>query len=179
MERKLSSKRLYEGRILSLRVVDVEVSRIGRKAVREVIEHRAAVAILPVDEIGRFLMVRQYRYPLNADLLEIPAGLMEKGEEPLQTAKRELREETGYSAAKWEILPPVYTAPGFSNEKLHLFCAEGLQWDPLKPDDDEDISLVRCTRDEAEALFKSEEPQDAKTLAALGWFFLFHSEKKA
>ena len=172
MERQLSTKRIYEGRILSLRVDDVEVSRNGRKAIREVIEHRRAVAVLAVDENGRFLMVRQYRYPLGAELLEIPAGLMEKGEDPLGTAKRELREETGYSAGKWESIPPIYTAPGFSNEMLHLFYASELCWDPLNPDDDEDISLIRFTQDEAKALFRSDSPQDAKTLAALGWFFL-------
>ena len=155
-----------------MRVDDVEVSRNGRKAVREVIEHRPAVAILARDGEGCFLMVRQFRYPLRSDLLEIPAGLMENGEVPLESAKRELREETGYSASVWRELPPIYTAPGFSDEKLYLFCAEDLHWDPLAPDEDEDIKLVRLSPEEAKSLFTSDVPQDAKTLTALGCFFV-------
>ena len=171
MEHTLSSKRIYEGRILNLRVDDVEVSHNGRLAKREVVEHGSAVAILARDEQGRFLFVRQFRYPLGADLLEIPAGLMEAGETPLQSAQRELREETGYRAEKWTAMPPVWTTPGFSDEKIFLFFAESLEWSPLAPDDDEDIALVRMTEDETRALLRSAESLDAKTVAALGWYF--------
>ncbi len=171
MEHTLSSKRIYEGRILNLRVDEVEVSRNGRHARREVVEHGEAVAILARDSEGCFLFVRQYRYPIASELLEIPAGIMEAGETPVQSAARELREETGYRAEQWTHLSSIWTTPGFSNEKIYLFFAEKLVWDPLSPDEDEDISLTRLTEDEARALFLRSEAQDAKTLAALGWYF--------
>ncbi|MCI6261030.1 NUDIX hydrolase [Pyramidobacter sp. SM-530-WT-4B] len=178
MERCLSSKRLYEGRILNLRVDQVEVSRNGRRATREVVEHRSAVAVLARDGEGRFLLVRQFRYPLNAEIVEIPAGLMERGEEPLQSAQRELREETGYRASKWTPMPAIFSSPGFSDEKLFVFLAEELAWDPLRPDDDEDIALLRFDDEQARALLGSSDPQDAKTLMALAWYFarqvIFH-----
>ena len=171
MEHTLSSKRIYEGRILNLRVDEVEVSRNGRHARREVVEHGEAVAILARDSEGCFLFVRQYRYPIASELLEIPAGIMEAGETPVQSAARELREETGYRAEQWTHLSSIWTTPGFSKEKIYLFFAEKLVWDPLSPDEDEDISLTHLTEDEARALFLRSEAQDAKTLAALGWYF--------
>lgn len=179
MERQLSTKRLYEGRILNLRVDEVEVSKNKSHARREVVEHRPAVAILARDEQGRFLAVRQFRYPVTEDLLEIPAGLMESGEDPLTTAKRELREETGYSADSWKTLTSVYSAPGFSNERLYLFAAWGLHWSPLKQDEDEDIQLVRLTLEEVKRLYLSGHTQDAKSLAAFGWAFAFPDEFKS
>lgn len=172
MERCLSSKRIYEGRILNLRVDEVEVLHNGARTTREVVEHCNAVAILARDGEGKILLVRQYRYPLGQDLVEIPAGKMEPGEtDPLLTAQRELREETGYRASSWRSLPAIFSAPGFSDEKLFMFFAEDLTWDPLKPDDDEDLSLIRCSEAEARAMLSSQEPQDAKTLMALAWYF--------
>ncbi|MBQ8089613.1 MAG: NUDIX hydrolase [Pyramidobacter sp.] len=176
MERTLSTKRVYEGKILSLRVDEVEVSHNGRRTKREVVEHGSAVAILARDGQGCLLLVRQFRYPLGTDLLEIPAGLMEAGEEPLQSAQRELREETGYRAEKWTALPPIWSTPGFSDEKLFLFFAEELEWAPLAPDDDEDIALVRMSEDEARALLRSDETLDAKTMAALAWYFAVRAD---
>ena len=170
MERCLSSKRIYEGKILNLRVDEVEVSRNGRHAHREVVEHRSAVAILARDADGRLLLVKQIRYPLNAETVEVPAGLIENGEPPLEAAQRELREETGYSASRWTVMPVIWSSPGFSNEKLHVFFAEGLEYAPLAPDDDEDISLLRLDEREIRALLDSKEPQDAKTLMALAWY---------
>ena len=171
MERRLSSRRIYEGRILSLRVDEVEVSRNGRHAHREVVEHGSAVAILARDDQGRLLFVKQFRYPLGAELLEIPAGLMESGESPQESAQRELREETGYRAGSWTELPPIWSTPGFSDEKLFLFFAEQLEWAPLEQDEDEDIALVRMTESEARALLDSTQAQDAKTMFALAWYF--------
>lgn len=171
MEIYIDSKRIYEGKILNLRVDTVEISRNGRHATREVVEHRSAVAILARDENGKFLLVRQYRYPVQAELIEIPAGIMEMGEEPLEAAQRELREETGYSAEKWTAIPPIYSTPGFSDEKLYMFMAEGLRWDPLTQDEDEDISLIRCSEEEARDMLCAQKTQDAKTMAALAIYF--------
>lgn len=171
MERCLSSKRLYEGKILNLRIDQVEVSRNGCQATREVVEHRSAVAILARDGEGRFLLVRQFRYPLNAEIIEIPAGLMECGETPMQSAQRELREETGYRAAQWTPMPVIFSSPGFSDEKLFVFLADELVWDPLDSDEDEDISLLRFDEKQSRELLRSCSPQDAKTLMALAWYF--------
>ncbi|MBP5212384.1 MAG: NUDIX hydrolase [Pyramidobacter sp.] len=171
MERRLSSKRVYEGRILNLRVDEIEVSRNGNHARREVVEHGSAVAILARDGQGKLLFVKQFRYPLGAELLEIPAGLMEAGEDPREAAQRELREETGYRAKTWTALPPIWTTPGFCDEMIHLFFVEDLEWAPLEQDEDEDISLARMSENEARALFDSQQAQDAKTMCALAWYF--------
>lgn len=171
MELYIDSKRIYEGKILSVRVDTVEISKNGRHAKREVIEHGSAVAVLPIDGDGNLLLVKQFRYPVQAELIEIPAGLMEKGEEPLAAAQRELREETGYSAAKWTVLPPIFSTPGFSDEKLFMFIAEDLTWMPLSQDEDEDISLVRRSQADAKKMLTSTDVQDAKTIAALAVYF--------
>ncbi|MBR1896792.1 MAG: NUDIX hydrolase, partial [Pyramidobacter sp.] len=107
----------------------------------------------------------------GAELLEIPAGLMESGESPQESAQRELREETGYRAGSWTELPPIWSTPGFSDEKLFLFFAEDLEWAPLEQDEDEDIALVLMTESEARALLDSTQAQDAKTMFALAWYF--------
>ena len=169
MERCLTSRKVYEGKILNLRIDEVEVSRNGRHTKREVVEHRSAAAILARDESGKFLLVRQFRYPLNREIIEIPAGLIENGETPLEAAQRELREETGYKAERWTEMPAIWTSPGFSDEKLYTYFAENLVHAPLKPDDDEDITLLRYSEEEVRSLLDSREPQDAKTLMALAW----------
>ena len=116
------------------------------------------------------LFVRQFRYPLNREIIEIPAGLIENGETPLEAAQRELREETGYKAERWTEMPAIWTSPGFSDEKLYTYFAENLVHAPLKPDDDEDITLLRYSEEEVRSLLDSREPQDAKTLMALAWY---------
>ncbi len=171
MEKRLSTKRIFEGKLLSLRVDEVEVSKNGRHATREVVEHGDAVAILPIDEDGKILLVLQFRYAPNAELIEIPAGLIEKGEDPAVAAQRELREETGYSASRWTSMPAIWSSPGFSDEKLYVYLAEGLEKSPLNQDEDEDISLLRLSPDEARALLNSKDSQDAKTLMAIAWYF--------
>jgi ADP-ribose pyrophosphatase len=170
MERCLTSKKVYEGKILNLRIDEVEVSRNGRHTRREVVEHRSAAAILAKDENEKFLLVRQFRYPLNEEIIEIPAGLIEDGETPFDAAQRELREETGYKAGKWTEMPVIWTSPGFSDEKLYTYFAEDLEYAPLKPDDDEDITLLRYSEQQIRSLLNSREPQDAKTLMALAWY---------
>ena len=123
-ERTLSSRRAFSGRLLALRVDEVELES-GRQATREVVEHPGAVAILAWDG-ERLAAVRQWRQAAAAELLEIPAGTREPGESPLVTAQRELAEECGLSAARWEEGPAFYTAPGFSTELLTLFLATNL-----------------------------------------------------
>ncbi len=166
-----SSKKIYEGRILNLRVDEVTLDS-GRKTVREVVEYRGAVAIVPV--IGdRILFVRQFRYPVGEELLEIPAGKIEENEHPEDTAYRELIEETGYKAGELKLLSRFYTAPGYSTEELYLFLADKLEPSEMNPDFDEIIEPVELHRDEVFNMLKADEFHDAKTILGLLWYFSF------
>jgi ADP-ribose pyrophosphatase len=165
-ERTLHSERIYEGRIVSLRVDTVELPS-GGKTKREIVEHAGCTAIVAVDSENNVLLVRQYRKPVERMLLEIPAGGIEPGEKPLDGARRELEEETGFSAEKWEELSFFYTSPGFCTEFMHLFLATELK--PLKraADDDENIELVRVPLKKAYGLITSGEVCDAKSIMGL------------
>ena len=167
MERKLSSKRLYEGRILSLRVDDVEVSRNGRKAVREVIEHRAAVAILPVDEMGRFLMVRQYRYPFAEAVLEIPAGKLDAGEQPVDAANRELEEEIGMKASELIYMGEFRPSVAYDMEVIHMYLARGLVKTHQHLDEDEFLNIEAYPLDQIYSMILDNQLTDGKTIAAV------------
>lgn len=168
-ESKLSSTYVYGGRILNLRVDDILMPG-GKQAKREVVEHKNAVAILPLDENGKLLFVSQYRYPVTAELLEIPAGLVEEGEDPKTTASRELQEECGYKPEYIEKIFDFYCSPGFSTELLTVYFAKDLKESKLPQDDDELIEVVRLTLSEAEEKIAKGEIIDAKTIAAIYWY---------
>ena len=137
----------------------------GHTARREVVEHPGAVVVIAVDEEDRVYLVRQYRHPIRQYLLELPAGTLEPGEEPLAAARRELREEVGLLAGKWTRLGSFFSSPGFVSEHLHAFLAQELVETDREPDDDEDITVVLYPR--AELLQHLDEIPDAKSLAAL------------
>jgi ADP-ribose pyrophosphatase len=140
----------------------------GREVERAVVRHPGAVAMIVVDAEGRWLLVRQYRYPAGRELLEIPAGTREGDDSPEATAARETREETGYRAASMVRIGGSWMVPGYGDEYITYFLATGLTHDPLPPDDDEGLSdPVPMTVDEVEAAIDAGEIQDAKTLAAL------------
>lgn len=140
----------------------------GHEVERAVVVHPGAVALVVVDDDGRWLLVRQYRHPARRELLEIPAGTLEGDESPEETAAREVREETGYSAASLVRLGGTWMAPGFCTEYITYFLATGLREDPLPQDDDEYLSLpVRMTVSEIHAAIAGGEIEDAKTLVAL------------
>ena len=160
----LTSRDVYQGKIIKLRVDEIALSG-GRKTTREVVQHPGAVVIVPLDRDGEVVLVRQYRHAIGRYLLELPAGGLEPGEEPLATAQRELREEVGLEAATWTSLGYFFSSPGFAGELLHVFLAEGLSPGYADPDEDEDLAVVRC---KASDLFEHpEQLQDAKSLAAL------------
>ena len=165
-ERRLTSRPVYSGRVVSLRVDGVELPD-GVKTTREVIDHAPAVVVVAEDEAGEILLVRQYRYAAGEELLELPAGGLEPGEEPLAGAQRELAEETGLRAEVWEPLGAAFSAPGFCNELLHFFRARGLRPGPAQPDEDERLVVERRTRAEVKDLLRRGELQDCKTIAGL------------
>lgn len=167
MERTLRSTRAFSGRLISLRVDEVERSD-GVRATREIVEHPGAVAILAWDG-ARVAMVRQWRHAAGDVLLEIPAGTTEAGEEPLATARRELAEEMGIGAASWTIGPGFYTAPGFCTEHLTLFLATELDEVETPMPDDEQIERAWLSIDEALGAIDDGRIADAKSIAGILW----------
>jgi len=121
----LKRKNIYQGKVFNTVVDDVEYPS-GKKSVREVAQHPGGSVALAVFPDKTILMIRQHRYPLGQFIWELPAGKLEKGEDPLACAKREMEEETGYTAAKWDKITTIYTSPGFCNEELHLYLAREL-----------------------------------------------------
>ncbi|MGE3857086.1 MAG: NUDIX hydrolase [Dehalococcoidia bacterium] len=140
----------------------------GHEAQRAVVEHPGAVALVVLDEDGRWLLIRQYRHPARRNLLEIPAGTREAGEDPDLTAAREVREETGFAAGRLERIGGAWMAPGFSGEFITFYLATDLRPDPLPQDHDEYIEAPEwLTLDEVYAAVDRGEIEDAKTMVAL------------
>jgi ADP-ribose pyrophosphatase len=146
---------LYEGPIF----------RVERRDGRDVVVHGPAVAIVAIDREDRVVLVRQSRVPAGGKLLELPAGGVEDGESPLVTAQRELREETGLRGGEWTEIAAFFTTPGYSDEKMHLFLATGLDEGEAQPEGSEEIELVRVPLEEVPGLVAGIE--DGKTLAGL------------
>jgi len=164
----LESRRVYEGRILSLRVDTVRLSS-GGTALREIVEHRGAVAIVPILDEERVVLVRQFRYAVGQVSLEIPAGTLEPGEDPLACARRELEEETGYQAARWEQLGRIWPTPGYSTEEIILFIARDLRPGPARPEFDEALSMTIMSWSEIWEAIEEGRLRDAKSIVALTW----------
>jgi ADP-ribose diphosphatase len=153
------SRTVYDGKL-----VDVVLERWGEHE-REIVEHPGSVAIVAVDADERIVLVRQLREPARKELLELPAGAVDEGEEPLTTARRELAEETGFRGGEWTHVSSFWTTPGFCRELMHLFFAEGVEEGERQPEDDESIELVRVPVTEVAS--RLTEIEDAKTLAGL------------
>ena len=166
MEKCESTSRVYEGRILNLRI-DHIVWPDGKKHLREVVEHRGAAAIVPVTQDKKVVLVRQYRYAVGTELLEIPAGTMEPEETPDKCAARELEEETGYKAREIKKIMEIFMVPGYSTEKITLYLAEGLAQSKMQTDEDEKINVETMPFDSALAKIRSGEIHDAKTICGL------------
>ncbi len=165
-ETVLSSERKYDGRVLNLRVDQVRTPN-GLEAIREIVERPGAVAIVAVDAAQRVVLVKQYRHGKQAITIEIPAGVMDAHEEPLDAARRELREETGITAERFEHLGRVYSAPGWSTEYIHLYLATGLTPGPTALEPDELIELLRVPLSEAIEMVRAGSIDDAKSGCAL------------
>jgi ADP-ribose pyrophosphatase len=166
MERCTSTTRVFDGRILNLRVDEV-VFDDGLQTTREVVEHRGASVIIPLLENKHVILVRQYRYAIGRELLEIPAGTCEDGEPPETCARRELQEETGYSCDELEKVLECYVAPGYSTEKIYFYLARGLRRIEHTPDEDERITVVPLSITETLSKIRNGEICDAKTICAV------------
>jgi ADP-ribose pyrophosphatase len=165
-ERTIESRQVYEGRRIKLHV-DRVVLPSGRETTREVVDHPDCVAIVAVDAENNVMLVRQFRYALAQELLEIPAGVIEPGEEPVQSAFRELEEEIGYTAAKMVRIGGFYSSPGCFTEFLHLFLATELEPGHKAVQDDEITEVVPVPLEQVHNLITSGELRDAKSIAGL------------
>jgi ADP-ribose pyrophosphatase len=160
----VSSRFIYDGKIIDVRVDEIALPQ-GGTAIREVVEHPGAVVVAALDALGEVYLVSQYRHAIRRDLLELPAGVVESGEDPLVAARRELREEAGLMANEWTSLGFFYSSPGFANECLHAFLARDLSFVERQPDFDEDLTVVKCPLDDL--LANPGQIADAKSLATL------------
>lgn len=165
-EKTLDSKYVYQGKVIDVRYDDVEIAD-GSKSIRIVVEHPGGVVIVAQKTPDTVLMVKQFRYPIKQTALELPAGKLEKGEEPFPAAQRELEEETGYRAKTWKSLGYINTTPGFCDEKLYLYFASDLEFVGEHPDDGEIIEAHEYKTDEIFDKIKTGEINDSKTICAL------------
>jgi ADP-ribose pyrophosphatase len=159
-------REIYAGRILTLRLKSL-LQPDGRRHLREIVEHEPAAAAVAIDDQANVVLVRQLRPAVDAHILELPAGLVEAGEAPIDCARRELREETGYLAGRLEPLVAFYTSPGFTTELVHVFVATELAASTPALDEEEDIEVVRLPLAEALEQVVRREMSDAKTICGL------------
>jgi len=173
-EHLVETVRVHEGGIINLRIDTLKTD--GLEVVREVVEHNGGVVIAAQPAPDRVLLIQQYRYSINEELIELPAGRIEKGEDPFPAAKRELTEETGFQAANWKELSRMYSAPGFCNEILYLYGASELTFVGKNLDIDEHTEVLDMTLTEAWALVVAGKIRDAKTISGLGLLLLAKSD---
>lgn len=165
----LRREKKYQGRIIDLTIEYLEYPS-GNQTYREIVEHPGGAVIAGVFENREILLVRQYRHPFGKEIIELPAGKLDSGEDPLLCAQRELREETGMTAGSWSKLTAIYTTPGFCNEVLHIFLAQGLT--PHKDgqaleEGEASIQLIRLPITEAIAMIEREEIIDGKSIVGI------------
>jgi len=165
-EKLLSSKEIFRGRAVNLRIDTIE-KKSGQVTTREIVEHKDCIAVVVVDGADNIVMVKQFRTPVNRVLLEIPAGGVNDGEEPEDCVRRELQEEIGYLPRKLQRLGGFYAAPGYCSEYLHVFLATDLSESRLIAEDTDEIEVVRIPVPEILKMIDSGAICDAKSIAGL------------
>lgn len=178
-EKTIKTEQIFNGKVLSLRVDDVELPN-GKYSKRELIKHPGAVAVIAITNENKIVMVEQYRKALEQSLIEIPAGKLEPGEAPSVTAARELEEETGYVSSKMEHIISFYTSPGFADEIVHLYIATELQKkeNSAACDEDEFVEVMEISLEEAQQYIKEKRIYDVKTVYAVQYLQLREALKK-
>ena len=170
-----ASEPVFAGRAFKVRI-DTVRRPDGNTHSIEIVDHPGAVTLVPVDADGQLHFVRQYRHSTLEEMLELPAGTLDPGEDPASCARRECREEIGMAPATLEPLGGFFLAPGYSTEYLHVYLATGLTESPLPADEDEDLRVERLTLEQAEGLVRSGKLHDAKSLAAL-YLYRLHARR--
>lgn len=174
-ERTMKSTKIFDGKVLQLRVDTVEME--GQKYTkREIVERQPAVGIVAITENDEIILIKQYRKAIDKEIYELPAGMVDFGEEPQKAALRELKEETGYDAKKSDYLLEVYSSPGFTNEKLFIFYAEGLTAGDQHLDEFEHLTVEKVKFDEALKLINLGDIIDSKTVAGILYYNNFRRE---
>jgi ADP-ribose pyrophosphatase len=174
----LSSKIVYEGTIFGIRHDEV-IEPSGIHATRELITHPGSVVVLPVLSDGRIVLIQQYRHAAKQHLWELVAGRIDSGENPRKAAARELMEETGYRAKRFRVFLDVFPTPGFLEERMFILLAEGLTAGAAKPEEDEKIISRIYNRKQLEEMIRRGKLRDAKTIAALLYYFRFLASRKS
>ena len=167
-ESKLSSETIFQGRLLDVRKDEVELPN-GKTSTREWINHPGAVCCVPILPDGKIALIQQYRYPVQEEMIELPAGKLDRGEEPEKCAVRELEEEIGYYPGKLTFLTHIHPAIGFANEKMWLYLAEDLEKTDSKLDEDEFLELIPTDLSEAVQMVWDRKISDVKTIIGLLW----------
>ena len=165
-EKTINSTRVYNGNIIHVKLETVVLPN-GRQALREIVDHKGAVAIVPITNEGNIVLVRQYRQAARKIMIEIPAGKLSSKEDPDDCAKRELLEETGFITREIYKVSSFFTTPGFSNEIIHIYIAKGLTMEKQQPDEDEFLDVKIYTPEEIRALIKDNTICDGKTILGL------------
>ena len=168
-EKRTAGKKIYDGKVLKLYRDEVEFPN-KLKSAREVVEHSGGVSVLAENEEGKVLLIKQYRYPVDEVIYEIPAGKLEPDEEIEECAKRELREETGYTAERFTKLFEFFPTPGYSTETIYIYQAKNLEFVGNDLEEGEYIEVVPKTKKEIKELFKSGKIKDSKTLIAVMYY---------
>lgn len=170
VEKKISSEIKYQGHIINVRCDEILLSN-GKKHFREVVEHPGGVVIVPITNDNKIVLIKQWRYPTGQELIELPAGKLNKGEDPFPAAKRELEEETGFTAESWKFIKYIFTTPGFCDEKLYFYKASKLTLTQTNFDYGEIIEPFTVDMDQAKNMMKNGEIIDAKTIVGLSVLF--------
>ena len=165
-EKKISSKQIFDGKIVKLFVDEVELPD-GKRATREIVRHPGAVCVVPLTSEGEVVMVRQFRYPFSEVLLEVPAGKLEPGEDPLEAVKRELEEESGAVAGKIEHIGEIYTTVAIFDEKIQLYLATDLTFKDAHPDSDVFLVSEKIPLSKLVGMVMNGEIKDSKTQIAI------------